>query len=486
MKFQETESVELKRILNKDFAKEVVAFLNTRNGTIYIGVDDKGNVIGVDNVDKTMREVRQIIRDQILPSTEGLCEIESFFENEKIIIIIKIKKGSKLYYIKKEGRSATGCFYRDGTSSVPMSEEEIERQFMSSLSYKRVLLSEIPVNKNDLKFDTLRDKLRSNDVHINDSTFLSNFNLVTKDGNFNLLAELLSDENRVSIAVCVFKGKDKTEYLMRNEYGNKSLIQSYIDVINYCEAINPTYIDVSSRPRKEKRMFDNKAFEEAWINACVHNLWESHISPQIYIFEDRMEIESQGGLPYGLSKDEFLSGISKPVNPDLMDIFKSCRIVERSGHGVPEVVKVYGESAYKFSANTITVVIPFDKKGFKKDATLKKNANDTVNDTLNDTVNGTVNDTVNGTVNDTLNDTVNGTVNELELSKSEQLILNIISLDGNVTRNNICKQTNLSLRTVARVLNSLKSKKVIYRVGSDKNGQWKIVEYKKDDNRKNN
>ena len=111
---------------------------------------------------------------------------------------------------------------------------------------------------------------------------------------------------------------------------------------------------------------------------------------------------------------------------------------------------------------------------------------DTVNDTLNDTVNDTQNDTQNDTLNDTLNDTVNDTVNELKLSKAEQLILNIISLDGNVTRNNICKQTNLSLRTVARVLNSLKSKKAIYRVGSDKNGQWKIVEYKKDDNQKNN
>ena len=31
MKFQETESVELKRTLTKDFAKEVVAFLNSRN-----------------------------------------------------------------------------------------------------------------------------------------------------------------------------------------------------------------------------------------------------------------------------------------------------------------------------------------------------------------------------------------------------------------------------------------------------------------------
>ena len=69
MKFQESESIELKRKLNKDFAMEVVAFLNTRDGIIYIGVDDNGDAIGVSNVDKTMREIRDIIRDQILPST---------------------------------------------------------------------------------------------------------------------------------------------------------------------------------------------------------------------------------------------------------------------------------------------------------------------------------------------------------------------------------------------------------------------------------
>ena len=71
-----------------------------------------------------------------------------------------------------------------------------------------------------------------------------------------------------------------------------------------------------------------------------------------------------------------------------MDIFKSCRIVERSGHGVPEVVKVYGKGAYKFSINTITVAIPFDKTGF--------NQGDNVNN----------------------------------INKSEQLIIDAISTDG--------------------------------------------------------
>ena len=56
-KYQEIEIVELISQLNKDFLIEVVAFLNTRNGTIYIGVNDKGDIIGVDNVEKVMRQV---------------------------------------------------------------------------------------------------------------------------------------------------------------------------------------------------------------------------------------------------------------------------------------------------------------------------------------------------------------------------------------------------------------------------------------------
>ena len=53
MIFQETEKVELKRILNDTLPKEIVAFLNSFDGTIYIGVEDDGTVIGVNNLDET-------------------------------------------------------------------------------------------------------------------------------------------------------------------------------------------------------------------------------------------------------------------------------------------------------------------------------------------------------------------------------------------------------------------------------------------------
>ena len=171
-----------------------MAFLNTRDGTIYIGVDDNGNVVGVSNVDKTMREIRDIIRDQILPSTEGLCEIGSLLEDDKTIITVKVTKGTKLYYIKKEGRSATGCFYRDGTSSVPMSEEEIERRFIMTYS-KHLNMVETPSSQKEFSFNQLKIYYSSKGYHLKDETLVDNLHLKTDEGRYNFLAELLSDKN---------------------------------------------------------------------------------------------------------------------------------------------------------------------------------------------------------------------------------------------------------------------------------------------------
>ncbi len=57
MNFKENEKIELKRKFNDSFVKEVVAFLNSMNGTIYIGVDDDGTPVGVDNLDETLLKI---------------------------------------------------------------------------------------------------------------------------------------------------------------------------------------------------------------------------------------------------------------------------------------------------------------------------------------------------------------------------------------------------------------------------------------------
>lgn len=168
-----------------------------------------------------------------------------------------------------------------------------------------------------------------------------------------------------SIKIAVFKGTTKAYFLKRNEYGNTCLISALDKVLNYCDTLNETYIDVSVRPRREKKLFNSEAFKEVWINACFHNKWTDGLPPAVYWFDDRLEVMSYGGIPKGMTKEEFLAGKTKPVNEELMKIFLQCNIVEHSGHGVPIIVREYGEKAYEFSESFITVTIPFDRIGFE-------------------------------------------------------------------------------------------------------------------------
>jgi predicted HTH transcriptional regulator len=134
MIFQETENVELKRILNDTFEKALNAFLNTTDGTIYIGVNDDGSIIGVDNLDDTLKKISDIITMQVIPNPQEFVEIGTKYIEGKHIIEVNIKKGNALYYIKKYGRSGNGCYIRVGTTCRSMTEEQIEKRYVESIN----------------------------------------------------------------------------------------------------------------------------------------------------------------------------------------------------------------------------------------------------------------------------------------------------------------------------------------------------------------
>ena len=123
MTFAETEKIELKQKFNDVLPKEIVAFLNTDGGTVYIGVNDDGTVCGVQNLDESLKKLADILENQILPDPRQFAELGTKFVDGKHIIEIKVQKGDGLYYIKKYGRSSQGCFMRVGSTSRPMTEE---------------------------------------------------------------------------------------------------------------------------------------------------------------------------------------------------------------------------------------------------------------------------------------------------------------------------------------------------------------------------
>ncbi len=321
MIFKEDQHTELKENPRSGtIINDIVSFLNTCDGIIYIGVKDDGEIIGIDNIDNASLLISNIVSDQIEPSPRGLIQIDTPIIDKKQIIKISIKKGKKLYYIKKYGMSSYGCFERIGTSAKGMTPEQISNKFIQSMIIPERKMVDTPCNRTDLTFVKFKTYLGARNIHYNESKFEENFNLITKEGEYNLIGDLLADENMNSIKVAIFKGKDKSNYLKRNEYGFTCLLYAMDQASEYCLALSKTYVDTSKMVRQEKKMFDEDAFREAWINAVVHNKWVNGIPPAIYWYDDRLEIISYGTIPKGMTKKDFLAGKTNPVNEELMKI----------------------------------------------------------------------------------------------------------------------------------------------------------------------
>lgn len=360
MRYVEDERTELKRELNADFAKEVVAFLNTRDGVIYIGVTDDGVPVGVSDINITMRKIRDIVRDQILPSTGDLVTIGSLLEDDALIIRVEIKHGNKLYYLKKYGRSSTGCFFRDGTSASPLKEEEIEKRFVETYSKALPLDKEESFNQN-LTFQKLIGHYIGCGYHIDSESFEKNLNLKNDDGKYNRMAELLADINGLSLKLVIFGGKDKSSLISKSEYGRKCLLTAVDVMLSRLEVINVNSSHMGGAQRTDSYLVNPSSLKEAFINAVVHNDY-SISYPAVYLFSDRVEILSYGGLPQGQTEEGFFKGISVPRNLALMDIFSKLDYVEQTGFGVPEIIKHYGRKAFEFGEKYLIVSLPFDEK----------------------------------------------------------------------------------------------------------------------------
>lgn len=91
-------------------------------------------------------------------------------------------------------------------------------------------------------------------------------------------------------------------------------IQAYRDYYQY-EGIDRSY-------RKKVELIPEEAFRESIANALIHRAWDLNSKIRISMFEDRIEINSPGGLINGITKDEYLSGmISSLRNPIISNVF---------------------------------------------------------------------------------------------------------------------------------------------------------------------
>lgn len=100
MKYMESDAVELKRELIPEVKKEIIAFLNTKGGTIYVGVSDDGTIVPfTDNAerDEMDTKVGNWIQDAFYPDTMAL--IRHYFNQDNVMVIEVVEGLNKPYYL---------------------------------------------------------------------------------------------------------------------------------------------------------------------------------------------------------------------------------------------------------------------------------------------------------------------------------------------------------------------------------------------------
>ena len=254
-------------------------------------------------------------------------------------------------------------YMRISSSKVNLMDfPEREAQLFSVLRDGLPTITNTESEYQDLTFGKLFVYYEAKGIPLNRRFFKENLGFTTKDGKYNLLAQLMSDNSRLPIRFSLFSGKTKGSSLYSvREFGHTCLLYSLDDILNYGRILNVPQADERERivERKEVLLFDNDVFREAVINAFVHNKWIDGNAPMFTGYQDRIEILSRGSLPPQQTLEGFYAGASVPVNQKLSDMILQLHISERSGRGVPKIVEVYGKESILLAAGTIQVTIPF-------------------------------------------------------------------------------------------------------------------------------
>lgn len=350
----ESERIEYKSQLMDDIYKEVITFANTDGGVIYIGIDNKGNLVGVDNIDETYTRLTNGIRDAIAPDVTMFVR---YVLQDNKVIQIEVNEGSfKPYYLKSKGMKPAGVYVRQGASSVQASPEQIRRMIKESdgdnFEERRCL-------EQELTFDAAEAAFKCYGVEFAAEKYRALG--ITQNGVFTNLALLLSDQCLHTTKIAVFKDELCTEFRDSKEFGG-SVFKQFEDSVNYLALCNKTVSTIKGVVRTDTQDYPEEAIREALLNALVHRDYSFSGSIIINVNDSKIEFISLGGLLPGLSTEDIRIGVSQPRNKKLAEVFHRLRLIESYGTGIRRISKLYencpAQPVIEATANAFKFVLP--------------------------------------------------------------------------------------------------------------------------------
>ena len=347
---KESKTLEFKETVTKTFLKTVSAFSNYGGGKIIFGIDDNGNVKGIEKSEDVCIDIENSINDNISPQPK----YNILVNDDRTITLTVFEGDNKPYFYKSK------AYKRNDTATIEVDTFELTRLILES---KKINFEELKAEKQELEFTYLSQQLKK---HIQIETFnkdiLKTLNLYNEKNGYNNAANILSDNNIFpGIDIAIF-GDTINIIKKRTTLENMSLLQMYDKTVEIFKD-NYQYEEIDGSYRKKVELIPEEAFREALANALIHRSWDLNARIRIAMFNDKIEISSPGGLPSGISVDEYLCGmISLRRNPIISNIFYRLGIVEIFGTRILRINQAYENSIRKpifnLSENAIQIILP--------------------------------------------------------------------------------------------------------------------------------
>ena len=432
MLFAEIEIVELKAEIVGDICKEVIAFANTKGGTLYIGVSNDGSVVGVKNTDQVILQLNNMIRDSIKPDVTMFVHYETQRITDKDIIVVTIQKGTdRPYYLGSKGLKPSGVYVRNGTSSDPATDTAIRKMIKEtdgdSFESMRAL-------EQNLSFEAAEKQFKKQNIPF-DSAKMQTLGMISSDGIYSNVALLLSDQCASTIKAATFAGDDKGTFQDRREFGG-SLFQQMEELYSYLDMHNQIKATFDGLYRIDARDYPEEALREALLNSLVHRDYSFSASTLVSVYNNRIEFVSVGGLPTGIELDDIMLGLSVCRNPKLAAVFYRLRLIEAYGTGMPKIMKAYAGAEVKpkieVSSNAFKITLP----------------------------------------------NRNTTSNKAEMpvgvpKGDEKLILDFIRSNGHIVRSDVDQLLDVSQATANRILKRMVAEGLIYQDGNGRKTKYR-------------
>ena len=355
---RETRTTEFKEVITNTFLKTVSAFSNYDGGEIFFGIDDNGNIKGLSNVKQACLDIENKINDSITPQPDYTLELQ----NNDRTIKLTVKSGLQKPYLYK-----SKAYKRNDTATIETDTLELSRLILEG---KNIRFEELPCEDQELTFDTLCQKLKECiQIETFNQDTLKTLNLYNSATGYNNAAGILADKNHFPGIDIVRFGENISVIHKRATFDNISILAGYEKVSEVFKDYYQ-YEEIQGVERKKVEKIPEAAFREAIANALIHRAWDVESQIRVSMFDDRIEIISPGGLPSGITEDEYLSGkLSVLRNRNLANVFYRLGFVEIFGAGITRIKQLYEEGlkqpVFEVSENTIKIVLPVFEKNRK-------------------------------------------------------------------------------------------------------------------------